>query len=116
MEDIYIRSAIVERIVDGDTLDLMVDLGYGVWTHQRIRLARVNAPEMRGEEKMRGALAKAYVEKLVGLVEGEITVKTTKEKGKYGRYIAEIELEHEGEKINLSDTLLAEGYAKLYEG
>lgn len=116
MLDLYIRRAKVERVVDGDTLDLLVDLGYEVWVKERVRLARIDAPEVRGVERESGLAAKEFVEKMLLLDEIDfITVKTTRHKGKYGRYIAEIEFEVEGETVNLSDMMMAEGHAEEYK-
>jgi micrococcal nuclease len=115
MEDQYIRYAKVDRVVDGDTIDVSVDLGFGVWKKERLRLARINTPEIRGEEKEAGLAAKAFVE--VAISDQEmIIVKTTKETGKFGRYIAEIEVSSYDQWENLNDLLLKEGYAKPYPG
>lgn len=114
--DNYVRTAKVLRVVDGDTIDLTVDLGFDVWKKERIRLARVDAPEVRGVEREAGLAAKKFVVDLLEMYP-VVIVKTTKARGKYGRYIGEIEFEEiEGKRvINLSDTLLAEGHAEEYK-
>lgn len=83
------------RVIDGDTFSLFVDLGFGAWTKQRIRLKGVDAYETRlgedtGEaEKYLGIAAKDFVESL--FLESKVcTIETYQEKGKYGRYIAEL--------------------------
>jgi len=104
----------VLRIVDGDTIDLMIDCGFDIHTRQRIRLARVDTPEVRGEEKIEGIKAKAFVEDFLHGVE-QVQVTTQKAKGKFGRYIGEIVVIRDGEMVNLSDRLLEEGLAEEYK-
>jgi len=105
----------VLRVVDGDTLDLMIDCGFGVHTRQRVRLARIDTPEVRGEERPEGIKAKAFVEDFLHGI-SQVLVTTQKDKGKFGRYIGEIVVIREGEMINLSDRLLKEGLAEEYKG
>lgn len=102
----------VVRVVDGDTIDVDIDLGFSIVSRQRLRLARIDAPEVRGESKARGTKATEYVEDKLHGFPGVI-VTTTKGKEKYGRYIAEVVI-HTGE--NLSDLLLSEGLAEEYKG
>lgn len=112
-------TATILKVVDGDTIDVLVDLGMGVYRKERLRFSRINAWETRGEHREKGLLAKARVKDLLP-VESKIIIKTEKDKrGKYGRYLAEIivpasdwkELE---EDTNLNDLLLNEGHAVLY--
>ena len=84
----------VAHIVDGDTVDLDIDLGFGVWLHkQRIRMFGIDTPESRTrdlEEKKYGLAAKKF---LTGMLddEGGLTLKTQKDaEGKYGRILGEI--------------------------
>ena len=85
----YTYAAVITRVVDADTLDADVDLGFGIRYRTRLRLFGVDAPEVRGEEKAQGERAKEYVE---GLVLGkQVSIRTHKDrKGKYGRYLAEV--------------------------
>jgi micrococcal nuclease len=103
----YCFYAKVKRVVDADTIDLVVDCGFGIFRNERIRLAHVNAWEVRGEEREQGLLAKEYVEKLLP-VGRTIVVKTGKEKGKYGRYIGEIITS----KGDLGQLLVENGHAR----
>jgi len=114
-------KAIVKKIVDADTIDVDIDLGFKMKTEQRLRLARVDAWEVRGEERVKGLKAKEFVEDVIP-VGTRVTVRTEKT-GKYGRYIAEviympksIEEFKENGMLNLSDELLRAGHATLYEG
>ena len=87
----YEYKATIIKVVDGDTVDVDIDLGFDTWLHnQRIRLYGVDTPECRTrnkQEKAHGLLAKEYVQK--ALVVGRTYVLTTKEKGKFGRFLGE---------------------------
>jgi len=95
--------------VDGDTLDLRFDLGFGISRVERVRLAEVNAWEVRGEEAPQGRAAKARVEELCAI--GSTVVVRTYKSGKFNRYIATIQLPGRGD---LGQLLLAEGHARPY--
>ena len=110
----YEYRATVDRVVDADTLDLDIDLGLGVHKKERIRLARIDAWEVRGDERVQGIKAKEYVEDLLHSID-EVTITTKKDKkGKYGRYIAEVLIPHDGKNRNLSDLLVEHGHATEY--
>ena len=75
----------IKRIVDGDTIDVIVDLGFSTYVKRRIRMYGINAPESRTrdlEEKARGLASK---ERLKELMEGKKIVMRSWGKGKYGR-------------------------------
>lgn len=107
-EFLYHYKAVVIDLYDADTLTLDIDLGLGAWRRgEKVRLARVDAPELRGEERTAGLVARDYVRGM--LLGKEVIIRTIKDRsGKYGRYIAEIQY---GE-INLSDHLVKEGHAE----
>jgi len=109
----YEYKAIVRRWVDGDTVDVDIDLGFGlVYSNQRVRLYGIDAYETRTrdlEEKRRGLDAKSFVED-VAPIGSEIILKTYKE-GKYGRILGEIFVEGK----NLNSWLTHEGHATRYE-
>lgn len=84
----------VVRIVDGDTVDVDIDLGFGVWLHkERIRMFGIDTPECRTrdlEEKKYGLAAKEFITKMLD-DEGGIVLKTHKDaEGKYGRILGEL--------------------------
>jgi micrococcal nuclease len=84
----FIYQATVEKVVDGDTLDLQVDLGFGVFTRQRVRLLGINAPE---HNTPGGKKATAFVQAWVTEHGPTFTVRTSKDKReKYGRYLATV--------------------------
>lgn len=107
-------KAIVERVVDGDTLDLRIDLGFKIYTNQRVRLARINAYETTlrygttEEEKQLGLQGKEYVK---NLLEGKEVKIISEKTGKYGRYIVEV---YYGD-INLNDDLVQKKFAIYQE-
>ena len=100
----YKYRAIVDRVVDGDTIDVDIDLGFDVWLKkQRIRLRGVDAPESRTrdlEEKKFGMLAKIYV--MEHCPSGsEIILQTyLDDRGKFGRILGEIFLPNHDTSLN----------------
>ena len=96
----------MKSIYDADTIRVDIDLGFRTWkVNEQLRLARINAPEVRGEEKEKGIAARNALRELI---DGkEIRIETEKT-GKYGRYIAEIEFEGK----NINDWLVESGHAK----
>ena len=91
--DKHIYSAKLVRVVDGDTCDAMIDLGFNVWVKNRIRFMGVDAWESRTrnkEEKVKGLAAKAYVKDLLeNSDEGKFLLKSHGV-GKYGRVLGEL--------------------------
>jgi micrococcal nuclease len=105
---VYEYKATVIRVLDGDTLDAKVSLGFRVTIDMRFRLARINAPELRTQA------GKASAERLRQLmpVGGVFTVKTEKDKTeKYGRYLGTF-FDDDGDCIN--DRMVQEHHAFPY--
>jgi micrococcal nuclease len=121
----YEYEAEVIRVVDGDTIDVKVDLGWKITIKDRLRFNRINAWEKTGKEKAKGIPAKEFVESKIP-VGSVIKIQTHKE-GKYGRYIAEIFYPEFGDIqskdvptvemkwVNLNDELVREGHARYQE-
>ena len=85
----YEYNATVEKIYDGDTITVTIQLGFGVFKTERLRLKGIDAPELRGDERPFGLVSRDRLRELI--LGQEIIVKTFKDKkGKYGRYIADI--------------------------
>ena len=105
---------VITKIIDGDTIDVDIDLGFDCWLHrQRIRLYGIDTPESRTrdlEEKKYGLAAKAFVEKFIPL--GSTALLKTKEKGKYGRYLGDFKVKNQW----LCTELLKHRHAVRYEG
>jgi len=102
------------EVIDGDTVEVEIDVGFYMKTIQRFRLYRINAPETRTkdkEEKIMGINSKEY---LTHMITGKNIIIETHKTGKFGRWLAEIYLG----KINLNDEMVREGYAvfKDYDG
>lgn len=110
----YYYKAEVLRIIDGDTIKVRIDLGFNLTFTDNVRLARINAPEIRGKERPEGLEAKAWLDSQIS-VGDEIYLKTFKWKGKYGRYIAEVILKTGNKEINISDEMVKNGHAKYVE-
>ncbi|NDB27951.1 nuclease [archaeon] len=114
----YEYRATVLRWVDGDTVDVDIDLGFGVWMRrQRVRLYGINTPESRTKdlkEKELGLAAKEFA-KSQAPVGKEIYIRTKKdnETGKYGRILGEIMIDDE---ISLNKMLVESGHAVEYFG
>ncbi len=109
---LYTYKARVVSVYDGDTCSIDIDLGLHTWIHEeKIRLNRINAPEIRGSEREQGIPSRDYLRSLV--LDQEIILQTIKdEKEKYGRYLGELWLMNEnGEYFNVNDKLVADGYA-----
>lgn len=120
----YEYKAKLIKVVDGDTVDAMIDCGFSVFRKERIRLKGINAPESRTKnlkEKKKGLAAKARLEELIQQGENEFVVKTSLDKkGKYGRLLGEIYKDLEvltaSNSTSYNEMLLEEGHATLYEG
>ena len=112
----------IVRVVDGDTVDVDIDLGFGMWIHkERIRLHGIDTPESRTrdlEEKKYGLLAKEQVKYFlpVGSIQTLITVKD--KAGKFGRILGRFKIEDpwEGSSMTLNDWLIKEHHAARYFG
>ena len=96
----YKYKAFVTKVIDGDTIRVDIDLGFGVTINDRIiRFANIDTPEIRGEEREQGLVSKAFVNSMIP-AGSDIIIETFKDKkGKYGRYIANIIL-LDGEILN----------------
>lgn len=100
----YEYRAKPERVVDGDTVVLLIDLGFDIHHRMKCRLARINAPEMSTPE---GQPAKDHLTKLLN--PDQVLIKSTS-LDKYGRALVEI---ISGD-TNVNDAMLVAGFAKPY--
>jgi endonuclease YncB( thermonuclease family) len=82
---LHTYCAIVERVIDGDTLEARIDLGFDVWRVERIRLRGIDTPELRTKA---GKAAKAYV--IEALSQAPYVVLRTYKTDKYARYVADV--------------------------
>ena len=112
----YTYKCTLTKVVDGDTIDVDIDLGFGVWMRkQRIRLYGIDTPESRTrdlEEKKYGLAAKMFLTKWTN--SGDLTLKTFKDgKGKFGRILGEIWY---GVEHNINQLLVDNHHAVRYHG
>ena len=104
----FIYRAKVVRVIDGDTIIVDFDLGLNSWRlDERLRLNRINAPEIRGRQKL---LGKRSMDWLVDKIEREfVVIETIKDKrGKFGRYLAEVWIGG----VNVNDEMVELGLAE----
>jgi micrococcal nuclease len=103
----------INRIIDGDTVDLDIDLGFGVTLSHRVRLKDLNAAETKTldlEEKAKGLVAKEWLKKELSR-EGEWIIETVKE-DKYGRILGTLYLV--GDPVTVNERMLNEGIVQPY--
>ena len=119
----YSYNAVCTRVVDGDTIDAMIDLGFGVHVKKRIRLAGINAPESRTRDKQEKILGLAAKDRLIAMMEGADNKfeLESQELGKYGRVLGKLHIDKlDGKdlitKTCVNDCLVKEGYATEYDG
>ena len=112
----YIYNATVTKVVDGDTIDALVDLGFDTWKQVRIRMNGMNAPESRTrdlEEKARGLAAKARLKEILKENKNKFIL-VSHGVGKYGRCLGEIFLTENSDSVN--NLLISEDHAVEYHG
>jgi len=114
--DFSYRINKVTKIVDGDTIDVLLDMGFDIKYQSRVRLFGIDTPESRTrnrEEKVRGLLSKEYLKNAIKKAK-KLTIKTHKgsETGKFGRILGEIF----ADGVNLNLKMCEEGYAVQYYG
>ena len=110
----------VVKIVDGDTVDVDIDLGFGVWLKkERIRMFGIDTPESRTrdlDEKKYGLMAKDYITKLLD-DEGGIVLKTRKDaEGKYGRILGELWRTTDFADKSINQIMIEKHHAVSYHG
>ncbi len=120
--DKYIYRGKLERVVDGDTIDALIDVGFDIWVKKRIRYKGIDTWESRTRdlaEKAKGLEAKARNKELLVEVSAKSGYFRLKSYGvgKYGRVLGEIFIQDaNGVDMNINDTLIKEGHAYVYDG
>lgn len=107
---LYNYKADITAVYDGDTVTVDFDLGFGIKMHrQKIRLYGINAPEMRGKEKVAGKASRDALRELI--LGKEVTIQTFRDKkGKYGRWLGVISTT---DGIDVNKWLVDEGHAVI---
>ena len=116
------RVVSIDRVVDGDTIDVSIDLGFDLIKKERVRVAGIDTPEKRTrdlEEKALGIDATNYLKKkLEETIEGEeeLTIRTELKggMGKYGRLLGWLYIGED--TLSVNETMITEGYAWEYDG
>jgi micrococcal nuclease len=116
MYEYYVRK--VENVVDGDTIDVLIDLGFDILFASRVRLAGIDTPESRTKdlaEKALGLEAKEYLKKHLKDAKS-VVIKTEKmdSSEKYGRILGWVYVD--GNTVSLNDMMINDGYAWGYLG
>ena len=115
--DKYIYRGKLERVVDGDTIDALIDVGFDIWVKKRIRYKGIDSWESRTrdlEEKKKGLAAKAYVKDLLeNSDDGKFSI-ISHGKGKYGRVLGELFVK--GHETSVNELLKENGHASEYYG
>ena len=105
----------VTRVVDGDTVDVDIDLGFGMcYKKQRVRLMGIDTPESRTrdlEEKFYGKQSKKF---LSSVLKGKVVTLLSHDKGKFGRIIGELFVE--GDDMSVNQLMIRENHAVPYFG
>jgi micrococcal nuclease len=121
----YEYKATINRVVDGDTVDVDIDLGFGVWLKdERVRIMGIDTPESRTRdsvEKKFGLAAKARLKSLLGktaVLKTRVAKDGEDMKGKFGRILGDFEVYYAAEDryCLAGEILIKEGHAVLYEG
>ena len=110
----YIYKITVTRVVDGDTVDALIHLGFDLTLKKRIRLHGIDCPETRTRdkaEKIKGYAAKDFLQGIVDSHDGQLYLQSM-DKGKYGRCVGIL---YEADlKYSINDQMIVEGHAEVY--
>lgn len=109
----YEYKATLLRVIDGDTVDCLIDLGFDILIKERVRLSGIDAPETRTrdlEEKKKGFESKERLQTLLDKFP-YFNVHTEYQRGKYGRTLGVLYLP---DGLNINETLIQEGFAEIY--
>jgi micrococcal nuclease len=120
LKDNYVRAAKVVNVVDGDTVDVIIDLGFNVSIKHRMRVRRINTPEKVGATKEAGLIAKAFATER--LLNKDIVIQSYNREDKAfkvdstgGRWLAEVYfIDQTGRQVNYSDCALGANMAILF--
>jgi micrococcal nuclease len=115
----YVYDAVVLNVVDGDTIDVDVDLGFHVHQNMRLRLSGIDTPELNSPDPEKRAAALKAKEYLTTLVAGKkVVIETFRDKTeKFGRFLAKVTVfTSQGSALNVNDHMIQVGYAKPYDG
>jgi len=104
----------ITKVVDADTIDVVLDLGLHVRTHRRLRFMAMDAWEVKGEEREKGLAAKARFEEMLANYDAVYVQTVMDAEGKYGRVLAWVWIEKDGNLTCANQQLVIEGHAVEY--
>ena len=117
MPKLYNYACEVLRVVDGDTLDVLCDLGFSVHLQMRLRMAAINTPESRTRnlrEKAAGKAAGAFLKETLESADS-VEIESLG-RGKFGRVLAVVYAVTNGKRTNVNQLLVRKGHAREYSG
>jgi micrococcal nuclease len=116
-------DVVVLRVVDGDTVDVDINLGFGVWLKdERVRIMGIDTPESRTADRVEDLFGEEAKSRLKELMKDGGKLITTEDKdgedmkGKFGRILGDFYVEYDGKKTRVTDVLIEEGHAVAYFG
>lgn len=119
----YEYRCAVLKVVDGDTVDVDIDLGFGVWVrNERVRVMGIDTPESRTSDRVEKLFGLASKKRVEELLSGDVILKTQIDKngedakGKFGRVLGDFIVEKNGHERMLTDVMVEEGHAVAYFG
>ena len=113
MKTSYLYSGTVIKVIDGDTIDVRVDLGFSIFTDTRFRLFGIDTPEKTDKNKIIKDLALTASKFVKDTIEGKVVTIESVSKDKYGRWLAKV---HFGTGPTINEQLITMGLAKAYFG
>ena len=117
IQDPFLYKCVIQRIVDGDTIDVNIDLGFGIWLYkERVRVAGIDTPEKRTRDKVEKVFGLAATAKAHTLIpeDSHCIIRTRRDKaGKYGRTMGDFVLE---DGTLYTDVMIETHHAVPYEG
>ena len=113
----------IVRVVDGDTVDVDIDLGFGVWLKgERVRVMGIDTPESRTRDKVEDLFGEAAKSRLKEIMKGGGKLITTEDrkgedmKGKFGRILGDFKVDYNGEMKKVTEIMTEEGHCVPYFG
>lgn len=112
--DKFFYACRVVRVLDGDTVKLDIDLGFGIWARKIVRLLGINAPEIRGETREAGEKTKRRLVELIDQADDDLHCRTFLDRAdKYGRPLVQL-FPHADTDTTFNERLVMEGLATVY--
>ena len=114
----YQYKVSVVKVVDGDTLDVDIDLGFGMsYKKQRVRMMGIDTPESRTRDKVEKLFGKASKKHLKKLLESAESISLiSHDKGKFGRILGEIYIHNDDAEVNVNQKMIDDCHAVPYTG